>query len=234
MQASRRPSDLSNDTLLAVRQQIFIQLAHLCEPGIMPPGVYLMPDETDPLRLCGTVFVRQGPYFPGVFRFSVQFTVQNTQLVLPTIFFPPILIHPIVEAASGRVNMLPYLSMAIQRAWSTHPEEPMFLTCLAHYLHELFSADFCATLKDQWILNENMGELFHSDRILFNRVAAQSAGLSTSSLALYDTQSGSGLPGDMDVTRPPYHGANALGTVMPFEQLTPEQVKKVRDALSMT
>lgn len=65
-----------------------------------------MPDAIDPLRtststthtgFSGTVFVRQGPYAPGVFRFSVQFTIQKAQLVLPTIFFPPILIHPIVE-----------------------------------------------------------------------------------------------------------------------------------------
>ncbi|WFD17852.1 hypothetical protein MCAP1_000061 [Malassezia caprae] len=195
----------------------------------MPPGVYLMPDAMDPLRLSGTVFVRQGPYAPGVFRFSVQFTIQKAQLVLPIIFFPPILIHPIVEPASGRVNMLPYLSMAAQQAWTTHPEEPQFLACLAHYLQECFSLDFCAALKEQWILNEYMWEyvgllltisrLFHTDHILFERLAAQSASLSMSSLALYDTQSGSGIPGDLDVTRAPI-------TVMPFEELPPEQVKK--------
>lgn len=142
----------------------------------MPPGVYLMPDETDPLRtssslsytralrdrLCTTRSLLSR-------RLSLQRTVYGSKYpACPSYHFFPT--HPdppncrgtplilLTQAASGRVNMLPYLSMAMQRAWSTHPEEPMFLTCLAHYLHELFSADFCATLKDQWILNENMGE----------------------------------------------------------------------------
>lgn len=104
--------------------------------------------------------------------------------------------------------------------------------------------DFCATLKEQWILNENMWEyvgflltfsrLFHTDRIVFERLAAQSAGLSTSSLALYDTQSVSGLPGDLDVTGAPDHGRSAPRTVMSFEELSPEQVKEVQDALPLS
>lgn len=197
----------------------------------------------DPLRayatltlgLGGTVFVRQGPYAPGVFRFSVQFTIQGTHLVLPTVFFPPILIHPLVEVrflcltqpATGRLSMLPYLGFAAQRDWTTHPENATFLTCLTHYLHACFSVDVCAALKEQWTLNEHMWDLFHTDRAMFDRLAAQSASLSQSALALYDRQSGSGLPGDLDVACPASQALDTPTSIMPFEELAPEEVARI-------
>lgn len=140
--------------------------------------------------------------------------------------------------------MLPYLGMAAQRAWTTRPEEPQFLSCLAQYLQECFSLPFCAALKEQWVLNENMWEyvdlvltlarLFHTDRTLFDRLAMQSAHLSTSSLALYDIESGSGLPGDQDVTRSHQPGSRAHTMVMPFEELAEEQVTKIYASLTHT
>lgn len=45
----------------------------------------------------GVVFVRTGSYAPGIFRFSIQFTISGNELVMPTVFFPPILLHALVE-----------------------------------------------------------------------------------------------------------------------------------------
>lgn len=45
----------------------------------------------------GVVFVRDGFYASGVFRFSVQFTAEHDSLAMPTVHFPALLLHPQME-----------------------------------------------------------------------------------------------------------------------------------------
>lgn len=90
----------------------------------------------------GVVFVRSGAYVSGVFRFSVQYGEACGQLVLPSVFFPPILLHPLVEVRSlstltrsqqqGALTCLPTLHM---RRTLVHPPTQMTSS---------FSRAFCA------------------------------------------------------------------------------------------
>ena len=80
--------------------------AHLSRPGSCPDGVYVSPDTNDTLRTHaphshtgwnGVVFVRSGAYASGVFRFCIQFAMDQDILVTPSVFLPQILLHPLVE-----------------------------------------------------------------------------------------------------------------------------------------
>lgn len=112
----------------------------------------------------GVVFVRKGAYAPGVFRFSIQFDVKGEELTVPTVFFPPILLHPLVEVsfpdliqpANGRLNMLPFLALAQERAWPVDPAAPAFLSSLMHFVADIFDDITLQGLLEQWVLNERM------------------------------------------------------------------------------
>lgn len=100
--------------------------------------------------------MRTGAYAPGVFRFSVQFSIAGEHLTLPTVFFPPILLHPIVEPASGRLNLLPYLALAQERGMPTDPDDPAFFTSLLTFLGDCFAPAVLDNLCEQWILNDRV------------------------------------------------------------------------------
>ncbi|KOS16465.1 hypothetical protein Malapachy_3585 [Malassezia pachydermatis] len=219
------------DAKVIGRQRLQRQLACLQAPHRCPEGVYLRPDAQDAFRFHGVVFVRTGSYAPGVFRFSIQFTMVDEQLALPTVFFPPILMHPIVEPATGRLNLLPYLATTSDKPGAADPDHPHFVQHLLTFLHDCFQPALLAELQQQWVLNDRMFHLFSADPSLFDRLAKQSATLSTSPLALYDTQSGSGVPGDMDVTVASSEDQPRLDSVMPFEPLRPSDVARIRDSL---
>lgn len=110
------------------------------------------------------MFIRKGAYAPGVFRFSIQFDIKGEELTVPTVFFPPILLHPLVEVsfsgliqpANGRLNMLPFLAFAQERAWPVDPADPAFLSCLMHFVAEIFDDNMLQGLLGQWVLNERM------------------------------------------------------------------------------
>lgn len=138
------------------RQRLMAQAARLHEPHCVPEGVYVLPDEDDYLRWTGVLFVRSGPYATGIFRFSIQFSIASEHLALPTVFFPPILLHPIVEPASGRLNLLPYLALAQESHMPTDPDDPAFLCSLLTFLADCFSSHVLDNLCEQWILNERV------------------------------------------------------------------------------
>lgn len=194
------------------------------------------------------VFVRAGAFSTGIFRFSIQFAIKNNELNIPTVFFPPILLHPLVEVrvwlmqpADGRLSLLPYLALAQERGWPLEPNHPAFLSGLVCHIAECFQDTLLDHLHEPWILNERMfsyvsftltlPRLKHHDSALFERLAQQSASLSNSDASLYDAHSGSNVPGDMDVsiaahnTHTQAHPSGAL----PFAPLSDAEVVRIRD-----
>lgn len=128
-------------------QLVFMQCRHvarrrLCFAGCarLPPCVFFA--HCSNAGWNGVVFVRSGAYVSGVFRFSVQYGEACGQLVLPSVFFPPILLHPLVEVRSlstltrsqqqGALTCLPTLHM---RRTLVHPPTQMTSS---------FSRAFCA------------------------------------------------------------------------------------------
>ncbi|WFD29129.1 hypothetical protein MSPP1_000134 [Malassezia sp. CBS 17886] len=232
-------------TAVCTRQALMVQTARLCEPRGTPDGVYLAPDERDPLRasmhvhahatgFLGVLFVRTGDYAPGVFRFSVQFSTEGGALVLPTVHFPPILLHPLVEPASGRLNMLAYVSQEGVSDAMLDPLDADFLSHVLHFLVACFEPSFLHAMRREWSLNDHAFDLFHLDAEQFASLARQSAHLSTTPSSLFDVQAGSGVPGDVDVARS-FHGSLLHGPhpvpAVQFKEMSDGDMAQVRDAL---
>lgn len=193
------------------------------------------------------VFVRRGVYAPGVFRFSVQWDVGESGLSWPVLHFPPILLHPLVEVrcatdqpANGRLDLHLYTTLAPSRAWTTAPMHPDFLLHMAQYIALCFQDTGLAAIRPPWVLNEHvytyvhpLTSLYQTDRTLFDRLAAQSAHLSTTDNSLYDGQSGSGLPGDIHPALAPTHAHtdHEAYVSIPFATLASPALEAVREQL---
>ena len=69
------------------------------------PGVYVIPSYFNPLVWFGVVFIRQGIYQDGVFRFQLDIPDNYPDGHCPSITFQPPVYHPFVDPASGKLDL---------------------------------------------------------------------------------------------------------------------------------
>jgi len=69
------------------------------------PGVYVIPSFFNPLIWFGVIFIRQGTYEDGVFRFTLDIPNNYPDGDCPTITFTPPVYHPFIDAKSGKLNV---------------------------------------------------------------------------------------------------------------------------------
>lgn len=63
-----------------------------------PDGVVLLPQVDDNRKLHGVIFVHQGPYAGGIFRFTVTLPPEyNSKNSFPLIVFTPPIFHPLIS-----------------------------------------------------------------------------------------------------------------------------------------
>mmetsp|Transcript_42858 Transcript_42858/g.121265 ORF Transcript_42858/g.121265 Transcript_42858/m.121265 type:complete len:273 (+) Transcript_42858:84-902(+) len=73
---------------------------------IVPQGLYIVPELDSVLTWHGVLFVRQGLYRGGVFKFILQLCDEYPeQASLPELFLISDVYHPLVEAHTGRVDV---------------------------------------------------------------------------------------------------------------------------------
>ena len=64
-----------------------------------PNGVFLVPDKTAPKKLHGVIFLRQGLYREGIFRFFVQLpSTYNAIGTTPAVKFTTPVYNPLVDS----------------------------------------------------------------------------------------------------------------------------------------
>merc|ERR1711948_197465 len=71
---------------------------------LVPSGMYVMPSFDSVLTWHGSLFVRQGLYRGGVFKFTLQLPEEYPDEP-PKLFFVSDVFHPMVESATGRVDI---------------------------------------------------------------------------------------------------------------------------------
>jgi ubiquitin-protein ligase len=69
------------------------------------PGVYVIPSYFNPLVWFGVVFIRQGIYQDGVFRFTLDIPKNYPDGDCPSITFHPAVYHPFVDPTSGKLDL---------------------------------------------------------------------------------------------------------------------------------
>lgn len=69
------------------------------------PGIYCLPSARSALTWFGVLFIRQGPYQEGVFRFQVQIPDNYPDGDVPKIVFENPVFHPSVDPATHQLNV---------------------------------------------------------------------------------------------------------------------------------
>ncbi|SPC65532.1 uncharacterized protein UHOD_00709 [Ustilago sp. UG-2017b] len=164
------------------QRDISFQYAQLCLSSNCPSGIYVQLDDDD----THLIFVQQGPFNGGVFRFDIVFPPTYPSAT-PQVFFPPTLLHPLVDPDTGRH----LLSSRFRAAWKPRQD---FVFHILHFVKSAFQEETLESLREGVVANPEVLRMFRTHRTLFNKLALQSVALSTAPSSLYDVSGGSGFP----------------------------------------
>lgn len=157
----------------------------------------------------GVIFVQNGPFSGGIFRFDIVFPPAYPSAT-PQVFFPPTLLHPLVDPDTGRL----LLSSRFPTAWRPRQD---FVFHILQFVKNAFQEDNLESLREGQVANPEVyryvaalptlddckvlshdgfctTRMFRTHRTLFNKLALQSVSLSTAPSSLYDVSGGSGFP----------------------------------------
>lgn len=132
------------------------------------------------------IFVQNGPFSGGVFRFDLVFP-STYPCATPQVFFPPTLLHPLVDPDTGRL----LLSSRFPQAWRPRQD---FVSHILQFVQSAFQEETLESLREGVVANPEVYRMFRTHRTLFNKLALQSVALSTAPSSLYDVSGGSGFP----------------------------------------
>ena len=167
------------------QRDISFQYAQLCLASNCPLGIYVQLDDDDTHLWHCVIFVSNGPFHGGIFRFDIVFP-PTYPTSTPQVYFPPTLLHPLVDPDSGRL-----LLASRFQAWKPRVN---LVTHVLHFVKEVFTEEFLQGLRERVVANTEVWRMFRSHRGLFNKLALQSVALSTAPSSLYDVSGGSGFP----------------------------------------
>ncbi|CAO1614274.1 unnamed protein product [Sympodiomycopsis kandeliae] len=167
-------------------QDLSLQCASLKSASNAPRGVYLLPDESDPLVLHGVIFPpSKGPYSGGVFKFVIHWPgcVQSKQVSIPNVIFHQGLHHPLIHPSTRVLSLTPRFPN-----WRPRQDTLTHLLC---YIRDCFGWKLIEDLKlrEGWWTNAEMGRLLRTSTKMFTNLASQSAQLSNSASTLYAAHS---------------------------------------------
>lgn len=128
---------------------IISELEELCEQA--PLGVYALPDKHDLKRWQGAVFVDEGLYIHGCFRFVIALS-ESYPNKCPVVTFSSPMFHPLVSGKTGELSP----------AWlwldSTSTEDHYRIQTILQKIKDLF------TRQDLWgdkaIMNQDAWKLY--------------------------------------------------------------------------
>ncbi|CAK0809534.1 unnamed protein product, partial [Prorocentrum cordatum] len=139
--------------------QLLLEYERLKE--IQPPGMYVLPSFDSVYSWHGTMFVRQGFYRGGVFKFKLEIP-ENYPDRAPDLFFTSEVFHPIVEPSTGRVDL--------GVLWPDWPEWEVrreFASFALPFLHKIMLREEYFVQRERPALNQEALGLFASDRPAF-------------------------------------------------------------------
>lgn len=120
------------------------------------PGVYCIPSYSDPLVWFGVIFIRQGMYQDGVFRFTMNIPNNYPDGDCPKLYFTPAVFHPFINPSNGMLDL--------DRAFSTWRPNVNHIWQILLYVRRIF---YKFDTKDP--INCQAAELHQTDKESYKR-----------------------------------------------------------------
>ena len=93
----------------------------------------------------GVIFVQDGPFSGGIFRFDIVFPL-SYPTATPQVFFPPTLLHPLVDPDTGRL----LLSSRFPGAWRPRQD---FVSHILQFVKSAFREETLEALREGIVAN---------------------------------------------------------------------------------
>ena len=110
MASSRKPDTVAkNDKSARSYSTFFLEYSLMAEYNLLRkqnlPGVYILPSARTPLLWFGVIFVRQGLYQSGIFKFCVVIPESYPDSECPKIVFDHAPFHPLINPQTGELDV---------------------------------------------------------------------------------------------------------------------------------
>ncbi|KAI8338248.1 ubiquitin-conjugating enzyme/RWD-like protein [Chlamydoabsidia padenii] len=141
-----------------------------------PLGIYLMPC-ADTLNVWyGVLFLHQGLYSSGVFKFRLVIP-EDYPLACPSVTFMTDVFHPLIDSQGN---------LALQPGFPNWRPYQDYLIHLIRYIKHVFHRSFLGSLTEHVCFNKEAYRLYRQDKIVFRKMAQQCAQLSITEFYLFD------------------------------------------------
>lgn len=142
-------------------RQLFVEYNSL--KSYCPSGVYVLPQLNNIQIWQGVIFLRQGPFKDGVFRFKIEIP-QDYPNSAPVLSFHDFIYHPLIDSNSGKLALGPQFP-----TWRPGKD---FIFSLLNYVKSIFYyTDHWTTLE--YVLNARALESFTQHESLYFEEAKQ-------------------------------------------------------------
>jgi len=190
----------------ATHAALNFQYASLRNTNHCPTGIYITPSMGNPMVWDAVLFVHKGYYRDSVLKFTITFPNDYPERP-PTVRFLTDVFHPLVDSRTGVYSLAPRF-----RPWK--PKEHQIHHIL-HFIKSTLKEPTLDKLQEPDVLNKEAFKLYRDNRTSFAALAKQSAELSQSPSALYDTS------------------GSKRNHSLRFTPLKPNEVREVLGALSI-
>ena len=135
--AAQKTSDISGpkkDKSSRTYSTFFLEYSLMAEYNLLQkqnlPGVYVLPSARTPLLWFGVIFVRQGLYQSGIFKFCVVIPQTYPDSDCPKIVFDRAPFHPLIDPNTGELD--------VQRAFPTWKRNVNHIWNVLLYIRRIF------------------------------------------------------------------------------------------------
>ncbi|ORZ06843.1 ubiquitin-conjugating enzyme/RWD-like protein [Absidia repens] len=158
------------------RYELMMEFMNLRNSSQYPLGVYLIPC-ADTLNVWyGILFLHQGLYNSGIFKFRLSIP-ENYPFGMPSVTFLTDIFHPLIDS-QGALR----LSSAFP-VWRPYQDYIIHLLC---FIKNMFKKSTLDKLLDKHCANKEAYRLYRQEMVVFKKLAQQCAQLSITESYLYD------------------------------------------------
>ncbi|KAI8817197.1 ubiquitin-conjugating enzyme/RWD-like protein [Fimicolochytrium jonesii] len=158
------------------RYELLVEFKHMKNPNNCPPGIYLRPEPENLNEWHGVLFIHRGYYKEGVFKFVIEIPKAYPNAG-PSVLFLTDMFHPLI-GRDGRFSLSQQFPV-----WRPRKD---YIAHILHYLKNSFRESVLSSLQEEACSNKEAYKIFHNERGLYAKLAAQCAQLSVSEGVLFD------------------------------------------------